>query len=529
MGDRAAARADRADVDPRRLDRQPDDVPLVEHGHLAVRDQARVEARPAHVGRDRAREPELARQLGGRDRSGNRAGDHRLEGPLDRLAERHGAAARAGDRAPRRRTRSRRAPPAAARGTAPCDAARTRRSTVVQVRSYSRYSPEMRCDSEISPSKPSRRSSRSTASSCCRVRVGVEECDRDGVDAALGERRERLGQAREVERLVDRTVGEHALGDRRAQAAGDERRRRRSRRGRTGRRGRRGVPRAHRGSPASRSVRRWHRAARAERSARPSSRAGRATTTRRASGLSAASTAPTTPRSGASGQVGSLPTTTSPVTSSHQTRSVNVPPTSTPRSVAMPRDSTPRTAPLSCVETTRFAYLLCLQHSVRRWPPSPHWSPHSSRSARGTSAVRSRARCCGSRCSRSRRRSRRLPRGDDRRAHAPGLVRDDGLPARPRAAPRRRRAASARSCCTASAELQPTALRLAERAGLAVIVLPASVDGAEALLAADRALRPDAAVGARARARRPRRHRAPGRGERRGRARRGRSRRGLSL
>jgi sugar diacid utilization regulator len=42
-------------------------------------------------------------------------------------------------------------------------------------------------------------------------------------------------------------------------------------------------------------------------------------------------------------------------------------------------------------------------------------------------------------------------------------------------------------------DLQPTALRLAERAGLAVIALPAGVDGAEALLAADRALRPDAA------------------------------------
>jgi sugar diacid utilization regulator len=42
-------------------------------------------------------------------------------------------------------------------------------------------------------------------------------------------------------------------------------------------------------------------------------------------------------------------------------------------------------------------------------------------------------------------------------------------------------------------DLQPTALRLAERAGLTVIVLPPGVDGAEALLAADRALRPDAA------------------------------------
>jgi sugar diacid utilization regulator len=41
------------------------------------------------------------------------------------------------------------------------------------------------------------------------------------------------------------------------------------------------------------------------------------------------------------------------------------------------------------------------------------------------------------------------------------------------------------------AELQATALRLAERAGLAVILLPDEVDGAEALLAADRSLRPD--------------------------------------
>lgn len=39
-------------------------------------------------------------------------------------------------------------------------------------------------------------------------------------------------------------------------------------------------------------------------------------------------------------------------------------------------------------------------------------------------------------------------------------------------------------------ELPPTALRLAERASLALLVIPVDVDGAEALLAADRALRP---------------------------------------
>ena len=40
-------------------------------------------------------------------------------------------------------------------------------------------------------------------------------------------------------------------------------------------------------------------------------------------------------------------------------------------------------------------------------------------------------------------------------------------------------------------KLPSTALRLAERAGLAVLLLPAHADGAEALLAADRALRPE--------------------------------------
>ena len=53
--DRPSARADRADVDPRRLDRKADDAALVEHRHLAVADQAGVEARAADVGCDRAR------------------------------------------------------------------------------------------------------------------------------------------------------------------------------------------------------------------------------------------------------------------------------------------------------------------------------------------------------------------------------------------------------------------------------------------------------------------------------------------
>ena len=37
--------------------------------------------------------------------------------------------------------------------------------TVVQVRSYSRYSPETRWETEMSPAKPAARSSRSASSS----------------------------------------------------------------------------------------------------------------------------------------------------------------------------------------------------------------------------------------------------------------------------------------------------------------------------------------------------------------------------
>ena len=100
--------------------------------------------------------------------------------------------------------------------------------TVVQVRSYSRYSPETRCESETSPSKPASRSSRSASSSWRRVGVGVHERDRHRVDA-LGSRtprpprRRRLG----VERRGDSAPSARIrppTGSRRWR--GDERRRR---------------------------------------------------------------------------------------------------------------------------------------------------------------------------------------------------------------------------------------------------------------------------------------------------------------
>ena len=164
--------------------------------------------------------------------------------------------------------------------------------TVVHVRSYSRYSPETRWESEISPSKPSRRSSSADGELVRAVRVGVEQRDRDRVDALGLEDRERLAR---------RPRGRSARGSRRRRA----RARRRSRAGGAGRAAPAAVPEEvvgivavaaphleHVAEAARRDqARRARRAARAARSGRPSCRAGRATCRRSARPLSAASTA----------------------------------------------------------------------------------------------------------------------------------------------------------------------------------------------------------------------------------------------
>ena len=66
VGDRAAAGADRAHVDPRRLHGQADDLALVHQLRPAVGDQARVEARAADVGGDHVAEAELRYMPGDR-------------------------------------------------------------------------------------------------------------------------------------------------------------------------------------------------------------------------------------------------------------------------------------------------------------------------------------------------------------------------------------------------------------------------------------------------------------------------------
>src|SRR5207237_10058854 len=91
-----------ADIDPRRLDREPDDLALVQHRRAAVVDQAGVEAGAADVGGDRVAQVELAGQVGNCASTRDGSGEDRIEQPPGRLAERPRAAARAHDHAPAR-------------------------------------------------------------------------------------------------------------------------------------------------------------------------------------------------------------------------------------------------------------------------------------------------------------------------------------------------------------------------------------------------------------------------------------------
>ena len=155
VGDRAAAGADRADVDPRRLHRQADDAcprtcscgrpPVIRHVSKLVPPTSAVITSPRSRSRASSAAPSAPATGPGHDR---------LERPLLGLGERHRAAAGARDEQARRRSRRREAARRAAAGSAPCAGGRRRRSPSCVVRSYSRYSPETRCESEISPSNP---------------------------------------------------------------------------------------------------------------------------------------------------------------------------------------------------------------------------------------------------------------------------------------------------------------------------------------------------------------------------------------
>ena len=97
--------------------------------------------------------------------------------------------------------------------------------TVVHVRSYSRYSPETRCESEISPSNPSFRRSASAASSCAGFAYAFMKQIATDVDVLGVEDVERGGDVVLYDRRPDLAVRKHALGHRQAQPSGDERRR----------------------------------------------------------------------------------------------------------------------------------------------------------------------------------------------------------------------------------------------------------------------------------------------------------------
>ena len=225
MRDRPSSRSDRANVDPRRLDRQADDAALVEHRYLAVADQAGVEARAADVGCDRARQPELARELGRGDGTRDGARDDGLEWPGGGLVERHGAAAGAGDQRlsdePARAERALEALEVVAHAT-PDEGVDDGRAGALVLAVLARYLVGER-DLAREPEPAELVGNGDLVRT---VRVGVQQRDRDRVDPIGLEDRERRGDAGEVDRPVDRPIGQHPLVDGRAQAARDERRRR---------------------------------------------------------------------------------------------------------------------------------------------------------------------------------------------------------------------------------------------------------------------------------------------------------------
>ena len=91
-GDRAAAGADRVDVDHRQLDHAPADLARVGPPHAAVLDDADVARGAAHVEPDRVAVPREARQQRGADGTAGGPGEDGLGAGAGRLGERGDAA-----------------------------------------------------------------------------------------------------------------------------------------------------------------------------------------------------------------------------------------------------------------------------------------------------------------------------------------------------------------------------------------------------------------------------------------------------
>ena len=223
--DRAAAGSDRADVDPRRLQRQADHGALVEHRHLPVGDQAGVEAGTAHVGDDRHLEIERGCQ-GRRGRGAcDGTGEDRLEGALAGLRERHRAAARARDQCVAREPDSLDAglqPFQVRPHPMPDERIDERRHSALVLAVLAR-DPMRQGDAAVEALRPQ-------DAGCLefvrRVRVRVQERDRDGVDALCDTACRGGAHGTGIQGETDASVGEHALVDREPQPPRNERRRR---------------------------------------------------------------------------------------------------------------------------------------------------------------------------------------------------------------------------------------------------------------------------------------------------------------
>ena len=188
--------------------------------------------------------------------------------------------------------------------------------TVVHVRSYSRYSPETRCESEISPSNPSFRRIASAASSCTGFAYAfMKQIATDATSSAwktssaAATSSSTIGVADlAVRQACARSPASAGVAGRAAPAG--------ARRGRRDRRGRRERSRGCRGSRVCEQADDGARAGeeRVEADGRAVEEVARGREPLRQ--VREAAIAVSTPSSGADGVVGSFPTWISPVSSS---------------------------------------------------------------------------------------------------------------------------------------------------------------------------------------------------------------------
>ena len=216
--DRAAAGADRVDVDHRQLDRAAVDLARVGPAHLALLDHADVAGGAAHVEPDRVALAADPGEQPGADGAAGRAGEDAPGAGRGRLSRRNDAAGGLHDhgcRQPRATGRLLEPSQIAAEQRREVGVDRGRRAALV----LAEAGQDLVRGGDVDPGQPAAGARRSGARGW--VPVGEEQADRDRLGAALAQRRRQARGLPGAERL-DHPVGPDPLGGLEAQLALDE-------------------------------------------------------------------------------------------------------------------------------------------------------------------------------------------------------------------------------------------------------------------------------------------------------------------